>query len=74
MAVALSPGRSRWPACSASNVETPISAVSVLVIFGWVALVSRMRQCTGTIRRQVTRFRQVLARPSWRPARREQAG
>ena len=53
------------------NGETPISAVSVLVIFGWVALVSRMRQRTGTFGRQVTRFGQVLARPSWRPARRE---
>jgi hypothetical protein len=41
------------------NVETPISAVSVLVIFGWVALVSPMRQRTGTFRR-VTRFGQVL--------------
>jgi hypothetical protein len=38
--------------------ETPISAVTVLVAFGWVALVSRMRQ-HGTFRRQVTRFGQV---------------
>ena len=44
------------------KVETPISAVSVLVIFGWVALVSRMRQRTGTFRRQVTRFGQVLGK------------
>ena len=42
------------------NVETPISAVSVLLIFGWVALVSRMLAGTGTFRPQVTRFGQLL--------------
>jgi hypothetical protein len=42
------------------NIATPISAVSILLIFGWVTLVSRMLAGTGTFRPRVTRFGQRL--------------
>jgi hypothetical protein len=42
------------------DVETPISVASVLVIFGWVALVSRMLAGGGAFRSRVTRFGQLL--------------
>jgi hypothetical protein len=44
------------------DVETPISAASVLVIFGWVALVSRMLAGSGAFRPRVTRFGWLLGK------------
>ena len=44
------------------DVATPISAASVLVLFGWVALVSRMLAGSGAFRPRVTRFGQLLGR------------
>jgi hypothetical protein len=42
------------------DVATPISSVSVLLIFGWAALVSRMLRGSGTFRPRVTRFGLIL--------------
>lgn len=44
------------------NVETPISAVSVLVLGGWIFAVSRMLQHAGAFRARVTRFGQAVGK------------
>ncbi len=42
------------------NAETPVWAVSVLLIFGWAALVSRMLAGTGTFRPNKARCNRTL--------------